>query len=222
MDDQIFIELQDRFDRDSELFEAIKTRARALDRACRLAAAQLAKAHSLPKCRTHEVSEAAGPAFTAIKTNMRSLAELVTPATFYKRQGLWSSAAQTACALVVFAVYLAEGRLGTPVDVELRLGCRVHTSNDEIAGFVITLEEYLHGVVTLFGELSRLAVNSVIVGDVQRPQEISAFAAELYSGFQLLNLKNDDLRRRFDSIKYEVKKIEEVLYDLRVRGLVAA
>ncbi|KAJ2254046.1 Translin-1, partial [Coemansia sp. RSA 455] len=87
--------------------------------------------------------------------------------------------------------------------------------------FVITLEEYLNAIVSLFNELSRLAVNAVIVNDIQRPQEISTFASDLYAGFQLLNLKNDNLRRRFDSIKYDIKKIEEVQYDLRVRGLIS-
>jgi len=43
--------------------------------------------------------------------------------------------------------------------------------------------------------------------------------AELYEGFQLLNLKNDNLRKRFDSIKYDVKKIEEIVYDISIRGL---
>ncbi|KAJ1726499.1 Translin-1 [Coemansia biformis] len=221
MDHQIFIDLQDRFDRESELFEGIKAQTKELDRACRLASAQLSKAHSLPRDRAKEVADAVGPQFVAIRDNIGRLAALVTPATFYKLQGMWANALQTACALVVFAVYLAEARLATPEDVGAYLGCKVNTGNQEIAEFVVTLEEYLHGVISLFSELSRLAVNSVIVGDVQRPQEISTFASELYSGFQLLNLKNDSLRRRFDSIKYEVKKIEEVLYDLRVRRLTA-
>lgn len=34
-----------------------------------------------------------------------------------------------------------------------------------------------------------------------------------------MNLKNNDLRRRFDALKYDEKKVEEVIYDLRVRGL---
>lgn len=38
-------------------------------------------------------------------------------------------------------------------------------------------------------------------------------------GFRLLNLKNDSLRKRFDALKYDVKKIEEVVYDLSIRGL---
>lgn len=66
---------------------------------------------------------------------------------------------------------------------------------------------------------SRFAVNSVTYGDYNRPLQISKFVAELNAGFRLLNLKNDSLRKRFDALKYDVKKIEEVVYDLSIRGL---
>ena len=66
---------------------------------------------------------------------------------------------------------------------------------------------------------ARLAVNSVIAEDYNRPLVISRFVSELYAGFQLLNLKNDGLRKRFDGIKYDIKKIEEVVYDISIRGL---
>lgn len=65
-----------------------------------------------------------------------------------------------------------------------------------------------------------MAVNSVTLGDYQRPLVISQFVKELHAGFQILNLKNDSLRRRSDSIKYSVKKIEDVVYDLSLRNLV--
>jgi hypothetical protein len=32
-------------------------------------------------------------------------------------------------------------------------------------------------------------------------------------------LKNDSLRKRFDVLKYDLKKVEEVVYDLTIRGL---
>ena len=32
-------------------------------------------------------------------------------------------------------------------------------------------------------------------------------------------MKNDNLRKKFDSIKYDLKKVEEVVYDLSIRGL---
>jgi Translin family len=62
-------------------------------------------------------------------------------------------------------------------------------------------------------------VNRVTAGDYKSPGKIFAFLTELGGGFRLLNLKNSDLRRRFDALKYDEKKVEEVIYDLSVRGL---
>ena len=66
---------------------------------------------------------------------------------------------------------------------------------------------------------SRLAVNSVILGDYHRPFAISTFLSDVSVGFRLLNLKNDGLRKKFDSLKYDLKKVEEVVYDISIRGL---
>ena len=66
---------------------------------------------------------------------------------------------------------------------------------------------------------SRLAVNSVILGDFQQPFIISTFICDVTAGFRLLNLKNDGLRKKFDSLKYDLKKVEEVVYDISIRGL---
>jgi predicted translin family RNA/ssDNA-binding protein len=86
--------------------------------------------------------------------------------------------------------------------------------------FHISIEEYLQSLITLIEELARLAVNSVTLGDYQRPLQISQFVKDIHAGFQILNLKNDSLRRRSDSIKYNVKKIEDIVYDLSLRNLV--
>ena len=66
---------------------------------------------------------------------------------------------------------------------------------------------------------SRLAVNSVILEDYKRPFDIAAFISDVIAGFRLLNLKNDNLRKKFDSLKYDVKKTEEIVYDISIRGL---
>ncbi|KAJ2476193.1 Translin-1 [Coemansia sp. RSA 2131] len=220
MDLQIFIDLQDKFDQETSLYEGINNAIKEMDRTCRLASAKLTKAHSLPQEQAKDVTESIKPQFVTIKQYIGELSQLIKPETFYRYHDRWTNVLQTACALVAFSIYLEELRLATPADVEEYLGFKVNTENADITVFVITLEEYLHGIISLFNELSRLAVNSVIVNDVKRPQHISAFASELYSGFQLLNLKNDSLRRRFDSIKYDIKRIEEVQYDLRVRNLI--
>ncbi|CAG7957725.1 unnamed protein product [Penicillium nalgiovense] len=86
--------------------------------------------------------------------------------------------------------------------------------------FHLTIEEYLLALIAMVEELARLAVNSVTLGDYTRPMQIGNFVKELFAGFQLLNLKNDILRKRSDGIKYSVKKVEDVVYDLSLRNLV--
>lgn len=86
----------------------------------------------------------------------------------------------------------------------------------------LTTEEYLHSLISVINDFSRLAVNAVTLNDYVTPLRLSEFVKELSAGFQMLNLKNDSLRKRFDSIKYDVKKIEEVVYDISLRGLTQA
>ena len=73
--------------------------------------------------------------------------------------------------------------------------------------FHITIEEYLLAMTDMTEELSRLAMNAVV--------------KDLFAGFQLLNLKNDILRRKVDGVKYHVKKVEDVIYDLTLRNLIS-
>ena len=88
--------------------------------------------------------------------------------------------------------------------------------------FHITIEEYLLALVSIIDELSRLAMNSVTLGDTEMAVRISTFIKDVHAGFQMLNLKNDILRKRVDSIKYAVKKVEDVVYDLSLRNLLPA
>lgn len=85
--------------------------------------------------------------------------------------------------------------------------------------FHLTIEEYLQALISLVEELSRLARNSVTLGDYERPLLINQFVKDVLAGFQILNLKNDSLRRRSDGLKYKVKDVEDVVYDLSLRDL---
>jgi len=95
----------------------------------------------------------------------------------------------------------------------------VGADDDAVAGFHIDIEDYLHGLLQLASELCRLSVNSVTSCDYDRPIRISRFLTELDSGFRCLNLKNDSLRKRYDALKYDVKRAEEVVYDINIRAL---
>lgn len=84
----------------------------------------------------------------------------------------------------------------------------------------IDVEDYLIGLCGLPKDLSRLSSNCVALGDFISPLKILKFVDELYGAFQILNLRNDVLRKRFDSIKYEVQKAEQIVYDLKIRNLI--
>ncbi|ODQ79373.1 hypothetical protein BABINDRAFT_13721 [Babjeviella inositovora NRRL Y-12698] len=43
----------------------------------------------------------------------------------------------------------------------------------------------------------------------------------LQSGFELLDLKNDGLRRKYDALKYNLKKVNNIVYDLSLRQLLS-
>jgi predicted translin family RNA/ssDNA-binding protein len=95
----------------------------------------------------------------------------------------------------------------------------VPTNLKDRDAFHLTIEEYLLSLVSLLEELARLARNSVTLGDFRRPLQISQFIKDVHAGFQILNLKNDILRKRVDGIKYRVKEVEDVVYDLSLRNL---
>jgi len=59
----------------------------------------------------------------------------------------------------------------------------------------------------------------VTLNNYERPLLISQFIKDLHAGFHLLNLKNDSLRKRNDGIKYRVREVEDVVYDLSLRNL---
>ncbi len=85
--------------------------------------------------------------------------------------------------------------------------------------FHITVEEYLAALAGMVEDLSRLAINVVTMRDYALAVQINSFVRDIHAGFQLLNLKNDFLRKKVDGIKYSAKKVEEVIYDLSLRNL---
>ncbi|XP_062907418.1 translin [Mobula hypostoma] len=153
--------------------------------------------------------------FDTVKIHLAELKTKFPADQYYRFNEHWRFVLQRLIFLAAFVVYLESETLVTREGVAEILGIEVHRDK----GFHLDIEDYLSGLLILANELSRLALNSVTAGDYSRPLRISSFINELDSGFRLLNLKNDSLRKRYDGLKYDVKKIEEVVYDLSIRGL---
>ncbi len=82
----------------------------------------------------------------------------------------------------------------------------------------VTAEDYLSGLCDLTGELVRKAIYDVIHKKFDEAQKIKELVHDIYGEFLKLNLRNGELRKKSDSIKWNLKKLEEVMYDISMKG----
>ncbi|KAG9235470.1 putative Translin-1 [Amylocarpus encephaloides] len=232
LDPRIFEDLQRKIDDDAETRDQLRAILQTIERQGRQTQSILSRAHSTPAAHLQPVLAAAEASIKEQVESIGKLSEIASKGPYYKYNGLWTRDVQN----VIFAILLCgwlgglamegegegkaaeAGKLLTIEEVGQILNVPVNLKDRD--AFHITIEEYLQSLITLIEELARLAINSVTLGDYQRPLQISQFVKDVHAGFQILNLKNDSLRRRSDSIKYNVKKIEDVVYDLSLRNLV--
>ena len=82
----------------------------------------------------------------------------------------------------------------------------------------VSAEDYLSGLCDLTGELGRKAIYDVIHKKFDEAEKIKDLVHEIYGEFLKLNLRNGELRKKSDSIKWNLKKLEEVMYDVSMKG----
>jgi translin len=73
---------------------------------------------------------------------------------------------------------------------------------------------YLGGLSDLTGELGRRSVLEAIAKNKTEVQAIRELVDEIYGLFSRLDLRNGDIRKKGDAIKWNLNKVEEVLHDL--------
>lgn len=128
---------------------------------------------------------------------------------FYQYNDIWRNTLQQSTFVCVVVEFLINNDLASHAKVLERFGGNVR----------LPLEDYLWGVCHAVSELPRLAMNRVTYGDYRTPQQCALFTANVFEAFKQLNFRNDFLRKKYDGMKYDVKRIEEIMYDLSIRGL---
>lgn len=81
----------------------------------------------------------------------------------------------------------------------------------------VSPEIYLIGLCDLTGELVRKAVALVMKKNYKEIEKIYEFVETLYNEFLMFDLRNGELRKKSDSIKWNLKKLEEVVLQLRLK-----
>ncbi|GAA5845227.1 hypothetical protein JCM9279_004810 [Rhodotorula babjevae] len=210
-----FSYLHSQLQADADLRERVRDAVREVEQAQRSSLAVLSKVHSHTQDQLPALLASLDPTLAPVRDALAHLASLVPPEQFYRYNDSFTRVIQQASYIVVLRTFLETLDVPTKPQVAQQLGIEESWQDH----FFLSTEEYLHSLISLVNELSRLAVNRVTLGDYEAPVQYSRFAKELSNAFGLLNLKNDSLRKRFDSIKYDVKRLEEVVYDLSLRGL---
>ncbi|KAI9900812.1 hypothetical protein N3K66_005074 [Trichothecium roseum] len=229
LDPSIFDSLKASIEEESQVRDTLTQIIQRLERTVAATQAELTRVHSTPSgepwiqlCANVEAR---------IKEQVAIVGELGAVASkhpYYKYNGKWTKTMREAVSTALFCRWLGglrregepsePGSLATIQEIGQLYNVPVNVHDQDV--FHITLEEYLLAITDLTPELARLATNSVTLGDFSTPLTISGFIKDLFAGFQLLNLKNDILRRRVDAVKYDVKRVEDVVYDLSLRGLI--
>jgi len=215
MDPEDLNHINQLLDHDVELREKIKDQVTEFDKKTRTMVGLLNKIHSTPSSSIPALLDSVRPVLLSCQEANAGLVVLIPPNQFWRWKDQWANSLRTAIFSASLIEYLATGKLISLSHASEILGIKEEWS-DRLA---ISVEDYLHGLISLVNELSRLAVNSVTLGNFDEPIRISIFVKDLFAGFSMLNLKNDTLRRRYDSLKYDIKKIEEVVYDVSLRKL---
>ncbi len=86
------------------------------------------------------------------------------------------------------------------------------------ASLNVSAEDYLAGLCDLTGELVRKAIYDVIHKKFDEAEKIKELVHDIYGEFLKLHLRNGELRKKSDSIKWNLKKLEEVMYDISMKG----
>ncbi|ATY66342.1 translin-like protein [Cordyceps militaris] len=230
LDPSIFSSLESKLEEETQIRDSLTQILQRLERSVGAAQGLLTKVHSTPRASYPQLVTQLEAAIKDEAVIVAELNELASKHPYYKYNSRWSRTMQNAIGTVLYTAWLggfsgltsssgdAVGQLLTLEQVGAVFA--VPTNIKDRDAFHLTIEEYLLALTDLTQELGRLATNAVTLGDFALPLTVSAFLKDLFAGFQLLNLKNDILRKRADAVKYDVKRVEDVVYDLSLRGLV--
>lgn len=198
--DLIFAPLFAELEAERSLSDHLREKSRELDRTYRTLSSLLNTVHSAPASDLTGIVDRSKPILLEARTKITELGQLVPEGQYYQWCDDFSFPLKNLTSSIALIVLLGSGELVTKHQVSHVLGLSLSSTSIHLS-----TEDYLHGIINMINDLPRLAVNTVTLGDYRTSVRLSRFVKELHGGFQVLNLKNDALRKRFDGIKVSRK-----------------
>ena len=82
----------------------------------------------------------------------------------------------------------------------------------------VLAEHYILGLCDLPGELTRRAVYMAGKGRVEEVSRIRDLVDSIYGEFLKFDFRDNEIRRKVDAVKYELRKMEDLMLDLKLKG----
>ena len=144
-------------------------------------------------------SAQAGKKCAVMKKDYQALALMAAKHSTLQCSGMFKVASQEYVEAACYLGYIKNKRLLTTKEVG------------------VTGEYYLMGVCDLTGELVRRAINQAIDNEFEDAIKIRDFVSELYTELLQINIANGELRKKFDRIKYDLQKLEDLVLNLKLK-----
>lgn len=112
--------------------------------------------------------------------------------------GSLSGALEEWCEAEIFHSYRSTGKLMKFKDVQ----------------HFVHVEEYMGGLLDFVGEIVRYSTARATERDSEEVKRAAALIDEIFALAIQFDLRNSQLRRKFDTLKYSLKKAEELRYEL--------
>ncbi len=110
-------------------------------------------------------------------------------------------------------------KAGAEEYVEAKMFYRIMTGGrvDKVNEIKLNQDSYLAGICDLTGELVRRAVNQVAQGNTKEAEKIKQAINEIMAELVEFDMTGY-LRTKYDQAKRNLKKIEHIIYELKIRG----
>jgi len=89
--------------------------------------------------------------------------------------------------------------------------------NGKLINLDVKPTHYILGLCDLPGELVRKAVFLAGKGKVEEVIKIKDLVDEIYGELLKFDFRENEIRRKFDSIKYDLRKLEDLVLDLKLK-----
>ena len=79
-------------------------------------------------------------------------------------------------------------------------------------------DSYILGLCDLTGELVRKAINDSIKGKWDSALKIKEVVEEIYGALLQFDFRDSELRKKFDGIKYDLRRLEDVALNIKLKA----